>query len=172
MSGPGPEFLRESRRYLESSYLPRIRSAVEALPARDLWWRPNDASNSIGNLLLHLAGNLRQWIVHGAGGAPDVRVRQDEFDAREGATAAELLQLLTATVEEAVDVLERLEPAGLSAPVTIQGLDTTVLGAIYHAIEHFGMHTGQILWITKMRSGEDLGFYRIGQDGSVEERFG
>ncbi len=172
MSGPGLDFLSESRGYLTSSYLPRVRSAVERLSPEDLWWRPNEASNSIGNLLLHMAGNLRQWVIHGIGGARDVRARQEEFDAREGPTPAELIQLLAATVEEAASVLDTVGPRDLTSPVTIQGMDTTVLGAIYHAVEHFGMHTGQILWIVKARQGEDLGFYHSGQDGTAEERFG
>jgi len=172
MSGPGLDFLRESRRYLTSSYLPRVRSAVERLPRDDLWWRPNEVSNSIGNLLLHMAGNLRQWVIHGVGGRDDIRDRPTEFDARGGAAAEELLQLLAATVEEAASVLDGLGSRDLASPVTIQGMDTTVLGAIYHAVEHFGMHTGQILWIVKARRGEDLGFYHIGQDGTAEERFG
>ncbi|NIP78841.1 MAG: DUF664 domain-containing protein, partial [Gemmatimonadetes bacterium] len=70
---PPDAFLAESVHLLEEAYLPRLRRALEALPADDLWWRPNDASNSVGNLLLHMAGNLRQWVVSGVGGAPDGR---------------------------------------------------------------------------------------------------
>lgn len=169
MEDAGPLFLTASRDYLATGYLPRIRKAVAELEPADVWWRPNDASNSIGNLLLHLAGNIRQWIVHGVGGAEDVRERQAEFDAREGAAAAELLGYLESAVAEAVDVIDRLDPAALSEPRTIQGMETTVLGALYHVVEHLSMHAGQILWIVKARTGEDLGFYRIGQDGTAEE---
>ncbi|HKJ93833.1 MAG TPA: DinB family protein [Longimicrobiales bacterium] len=168
---PETLFLECSRDYLgaRGSYFPRIEKAVARLRPEDLWWRPNDASNSVGNLLLHLAGNLRQWVVHGVGGAPDVRDRPAEFDA-EGATSAdELLGRLRAAVEEAGAVLETLDPARLAEPVVIQGMETTVLGALYHAVEHFSMHTGQILYIVKMRRGVDLGFYSIGQDGTAEE---
>lgn len=169
MTKPGAAFLAETGRYLTAGYLPRIRSAVEGLPPDDLWWRPNDASNSVGNLLLHLAGNIRQWVVHGVGGASDVRHRQAEFDARAGGTAGELLDHLESALRDAAAVVAGLDPAVLGEPRTIQGMDTTVLGALYHVVEHLSMHTGQILWIVKARTGEDLGFYHIGQDGSAEE---
>lgn len=171
MSETGLLFLAHSRDYLgvRGSYLPRIEQAVERLGPDDVWWRPNEASNSVGNLLLHLAGNLREWVVHGVGGAANVRQRQREFDATAGAAADVLLDALRAVVEEADVVLAALEPARLVEPVVIQGMETTVLGAIYHAVEHFSMHTGQILYIVKMRLGVDLGFYRIGQDGVATE---
>jgi uncharacterized damage-inducible protein DinB len=169
MSEPGRLFLEASRTYLATGYLPRIRKAVAELEPAEVWWRPNEASNSIGNLLLHLAGNIRQWIVHGVGGAEDVRERQAEFDAREGDPPAELLDHLEAAAADAVAVLDGLDPSTLSEHRTIQGMETTVLGAIYHVVEHLSMHTGQVLWIVKARTGEDLGFYRIGQDGTAEE---
>lgn len=161
-------FLDESRALLADTYLPKIRRAVASLPEGDLWWRPNDASNSVGNLILHLAGNLRQWVVSGVGGAPDVRRRQEEFDARgtdEAADADALLRRLEDAVADAGAVLDSLDADRLAGPVTIQGRETTALRAVYHAVEHFSMHAGQILWIAKARSGEDLGLYRNGADG-------
>lgn len=171
MSDSATLFLDRSREYLSArgSYFPRIEKAVAQLAPGDLWWRPNQASNSVGNLLLHLAGNLRQWVVHGVGGSADVRERQAEFEADAGTSAHELLGRLRAAAEEAGAVLETLDPARLAQPVVIQGMETTVLGAIYHAVEHFSMHTGQILYIVKLRLGVDLGFYHIGQDGTAEE---
>lgn len=162
------EFLDESRALLGDVYLPKIRRAVEALPDGDLWWRPNEASNSVGNLLLHLAGNLRQWVVSGVGGAPDVRRRQEEFEARgeeEAGDAPALLRRLEEAVADALAVIEGLDHDRLAATVTIQGRETTPLRAVYHAVEHFSMHAGQILWIAKARSAEDLGLYRMGADG-------
>jgi len=79
----GAAFLTQSREYLTEHYLPKILAAVDQLSDEDLWWRPNAVSNSVGNLMLHLSGNVRQWIVSGLGGAPDDRVRQLEFDASE-----------------------------------------------------------------------------------------
>lgn len=145
------KFIDESRRYLSSAYLPRIRACVEQLPNDAIWWRANEESNSIGNLILHLAGNVRQWIASGVGGAPDTRDRQAEFDRREPISNAELLATLTAAVGAADAALARVTPAELPERRTIQGHDTTVFEAIYHVVEHFSTHTGQIIALTKMR---------------------
>jgi uncharacterized damage-inducible protein DinB len=154
-------FLAQSREYLTGHYLPKLRAALEPLSDEDLWWRPNEASNSIGNLLLHLAGNLRQWVVSGVGGAPDRRDRAAEFARREPLTRAELLSTFTEAVLEADAVIARTDPASLAEPRPIQSREVTVLQALYHAVEHLAMHAGQILYIAKLRSGRDLGFYRM-----------
>jgi uncharacterized damage-inducible protein DinB len=163
----GQAFIGESRRYLRDEYLPKIRRALEGLTAEDLWWRPNKESNSVGNLILHLAGNVRQWVAGGIGGAPDVRKRQEEFDREGGMTGPELLELLEATLAEVDDVLADLSADRLGEERVIQGLNVTVLQALYHVVEHFSMHTGQIIYLAKLRSGRDLGFYRV-RDGHVE----
>ncbi len=153
----GGAFLARSRYYLSEEYLPKIVRSLEHLTDEDIWWRPNEASNSIGNLLLHLAGNVRQWIVSGLGGETDRRIREAEFDQRTPIAAAELVEALAATVREADKVLAGLDPSRLLQPCRIQGFDVTVLGAVYHVVEHFGMHTGQITLIAKQRRGADLG---------------
>jgi uncharacterized damage-inducible protein DinB len=163
----GQAFIGESRRYLRDEYLPKIRRALEGLTAEDLWWRPNKESNSVGNLILHLAGNVRQWVAGGIGGAPDVRKRQEEFDREGGMTGPELLELLESTLAEVDDVLADLSADRLGEERVIQGLNVTVLQALYHVVEHFSMHTGQIIYLAKLRSGRDLGFYRV-RDGHVE----
>jgi uncharacterized damage-inducible protein DinB len=163
----GQAFIAESRRYLVDEYLPKICGALEGLSTEDVWWRPNKESNSIGNLVLHLAGNARQWVVAGIGGAPDVRERQQEFDRDGGMTGRELLDLLEKTLEEVADVLGDLSEGRLGEERVIQGLPVTVLQALYHVVEHFSMHTGQIIYLAKLRTGRDLGFYRV-MDGRVE----
>ncbi|MEX0692222.1 MAG: DUF1572 family protein [Gemmatimonadales bacterium] len=160
MESVATAFLTESGRYLTEEYLPKIRAALVPLSDDDVWWRPNEASNSIGNLLLHLAGNVRQWIVAGVGGATDQRDRSAEFTARGSVTKDQALATLESAVANAAAVLSALPPSRLPAQVRIQGRDTTVFDAIYHVIEHFSTHTGQILWIAKARSGRDLGFYQ------------
>jgi len=157
-------FLAQSRELLTAHYLPKIRAAVDRLSETDLWWRPNRDSNSVGNLMLHLAGNIRQWIVSGVGGAPDRRERAAEFSRTEPLPLGELLSTLTEAVLDADAVLARVDPASLAERRAVQGREVTGLEAIYHAVEHFGMHTGQILYIAKLRAGEDLGFYRL-EDG-------
>ncbi|HEX9730145.1 MAG TPA: DinB family protein [Gemmatimonadales bacterium] len=153
-------FVSESRRYLRGEYLPKIRACLDRLTEDDVWWRPNDESNSIGNLLLHLAGNARQWIVSGVGGVPDTRQRQREFDERTRIPKAELLAKLTSALGDVDDVLAGLDAAVLPESRSIQGRTVTVFDAVYHVVEHFAMHTGQITYITKLRTSADLGFYR------------
>ena len=167
MADTGHAFLGQSRRLLAAEYLPKIEQCIRLLPEDDLWWRPNPASNSVGNLLLHLAGNLRQWIAHGVGGAPDMRTRSTEFDTKEGRSSAELLANLAAAVAEADRVLAALPPAQLFDQRRIQGINVSVLEAVYHVVEHFSTHVGQIIYITKMRTGKDLRFYAINSDGTV-----
>jgi len=157
----GAAFLAQSREYLTAHYLPKIRGSVDVLPEADLWWRPHDAANCIGNLLLHLAGNIRQWVVSGVGGAPDRRDRAAEFARREPIPRTELLALITEAVLEADSVIAATDPASLGERRQVQGRTVTLLEAIYHAVEHFGMHTGQIVYIAKLRSGTDLGFYEV-----------
>jgi uncharacterized damage-inducible protein DinB len=156
----GSAFLTEARRYLAVEYPTKIRACVAQLSDDDLWWRPNEASNSVGNLLLHLAGNIRQWIVGGVGGAPDARRRQEEFDERGPLPRASLLERFDTAIGDAARVLAAVESWELTAPRRIQGRDTTVLLAIFHVVEHCAMHTGQIVYLTKLRSGRDLSFYR------------
>jgi uncharacterized damage-inducible protein DinB len=146
-------FLRESREYLRDTYLTAIERSVAPLTDAQVWWRPNEASNSIGNLILHLSGNVREWIVGGVGQRPNERNRQLEFDEREAIPKAQLLARLRTVLDEADAVLASLTEARLTEPREIHGDDTTVLKAIYHVVEHFSAHTGQILWIAKSQPG-------------------
>jgi len=165
----GQAFLDESRRYLLREYAVKIRLCLEQVSDDDLWWRPNERSNSIGNLMLHLAGNIRQWIVSGVGGEADTRQRQAEFDERGPLAREEVLRRLEAALADTDRVLGALDPALLAEDRTIQGRATNVLKAIYHVVEHFGMHTGQIMYITKLRTGGDLAFYRDAGGLAIED---
>jgi len=156
MDNIGTLFLAKSRRYLTESYLPKLERALDAVSDEDVWWRPNEASNSIGNLLLHLTGSTRFWIVSVAGGAESDRVRQEEFDATGGRSRGELVDGLRDAVLAADAVLARLTADDLLEAGRTDDDPTTVLGAVYHAVEHFAMHTGQILQLVKLRSGVDL----------------
>lgn len=167
MTHPLAPFLAESRRFLAEEYPAKIRAATRDLTAEELWWRANPACNSVGNLLLHLAGNVRQWVVHGLGGAPDVRRRSEEFEADGGLTPDQALGVLDSAVRDADRVLAALEPDSLAEGRTIQGLETTGLAALYHVVEHFSMHTGQILQLVKILRGRDLGLYSVDDEGNV-----
>jgi uncharacterized damage-inducible protein DinB len=153
------EFLAQSRRYLAFEYPAKIQRCLDVLPADAIWRRDDDASNSIGNLLLHLSGNIRQWIVSGVGGAPDARRRSAEFDARGGGDAAELMERLLATVREADTVLASLDAERLREIRTIQGRNVSVLDAVYHVGAHISMHTGQIILLAKRFAPGRVQFY-------------
>lgn len=153
-------FLDFSRSKLLDQYWPRLSGCVESLTAEQVWWRPNDASNSVGNLILHLNGNVRQWLVASFDRLDDTRDRPAEFGEREMIPAAALLETLGATMRRASEVLSRLTEADLRATLHIQGYTVSGLQAVYQVVEHFGMHYGQIVYVTKQVRGEDLGFYR------------
>jgi uncharacterized damage-inducible protein DinB len=135
-------------------YVDRIAACVDRLSDDQIWSRGHATENSIGNLCLHLSGNVRQWILQG------VRDRDSEFAAKGGVARAELLAQLRDTVEAACQVISSLTPARLEDKITVQGYHQTVLEAVYHVVEHFAGHTGQIIFATKGLQGEDLGFYR------------
>jgi uncharacterized damage-inducible protein DinB len=164
-------FVAEARRLLVGDYLPKIERCVERLTEEQVWWRAGEHSNSVGNLLLHLAGNVRQWVVCGLGGAQDTRERQREFDEREGVPRERLISALRATLEEADGVLERFDASKLLEGRRIQGLEVTALVALFRAVEHFSTHTGQIILLTKQLTGDDLGFYEF-EDGVPRYKWG
>lgn len=152
-------FLDFSRNKLLNQYWPRLRKAVEPLSQEQIWWRPNAASNSIGNLVLHLNGNVWQWLVASFNRLHDERDRPGEFSATGDLSAADLLARLGQTIDEAAKVLARLTPEELLATWHIQGYTVSGLAAVYQVVEHFGLHYGQIVYVTKMQEGRDLGFY-------------
>jgi hypothetical protein len=153
-------FLEFSRSTLLEQYWPRLRSCVEQLTDEQVWWRPNGASNSIGNLILHLNGNVQQWLVGSFSKTADTRKRPAEFQARGGLPASVLVEQLGTTMKQASEVLSRLTETDLLTPLELQGYKVNGLQAVYQVVEHFGMHYGQIVYLTKILRGEDLGFYR------------
>lgn len=138
----------------------RIDDCLGRLSEEQIWARGAENENAVGNLVLHLSGNVRQWIVSGVGGQPDIRQRDAEFAARGGLAASGLAEHLRGIVVEAANVVEMLAPDRLREPLVVQGYHVTVLEAIYSAVEHFSGHTGQIIYATKLLTGEDLGYYR------------
>jgi hypothetical protein len=153
-------FLEFSRKKLFGQYWPRLKECVAPLTVEQVWYRPNAASNSIGNLVLHLNGNVGQWLVASFNKEEDRRNRPAEFAATDGASAAELIKTLGATLDAAESVLGRLTVEELLAPYEIQGYRVRGLDAVYQVVEHFGLHYGQIVYITKNLTATDLGFYK------------
>ena len=143
-------------RLITADYVPKIERCLDGLSDDDIWWRPNEASNSIGNLVLHLCGNVTMWIIGGVGALPFERNRQREFDERRSMPAEELRSRLRGVVQQADEVIGSVRSDELLSRRQIQGYDVTVLEAIYHVVEHFGMHTGQIIMLRKARMGLEL----------------
>ena len=139
----------------------RIEDCLGRLTAEQVWTRGSDNENAAGNLVLHLCGNLGQWIVASLGGQPDIRDRDSEFAARGGLTPEDLKGRLHARVEESANIIRNFTPERLLERQVIQKhYDTTNMAAIYHVVEHFAQHTGQMIFLTKLLTSHDLGYYK------------
>ncbi len=138
----------------------RIQDCLGRLTPEQIWTRNSQNENAVGNLVLHLSGNVRQWIGSGVAGLADHRERDAEFDARGGKEPAELSELLNTRVAEVTAIIRAVPATRLTERITPQGHDVTVLEAIAHVVEHFAMHTGQVIFLTKMLTGQDLGYYQ------------
>jgi len=139
--------------------LPRIIKCLDQLDDSRIWWRPNENSNSIGNLVLHLCGNVRQWIYSGLGKNEDMRNRQTEFDERGPIPGEVLREKLVTTMELVRPVITNIPTEELLNIRSVQTFEETGLTILVHVTEHFSYHTGQIAYITKMLMNKPLGFY-------------
>lgn len=151
--------MEDIKRRLFDESQKRIHTCLENISEADLWFRPNDQSNSIGNLILHLNGNIRQWILTGLGGNPDIRVRQQEFDEKGPVELDVLRNKLDATLLEVRELLEKLPAEILTKKIVVQGFQETGISILIHVVEHFSYHTGQITYITKMLKNKNLKYY-------------
>jgi uncharacterized damage-inducible protein DinB len=160
-SGVTKSFLKESRHSIAAYHLPRLIKCLNLLSEKDIWWRPNAASNSVGNLVLHLSGNVRQWIISGLGGEQDKRERDQEFAERGPIPRRALIVLIRGTVAEASSVLDRLSEDSLLRMHDIQGYHVSGVYAVFQVVHHFAYHTGQVIFVTKWKLGKDLRFTRL-----------
>jgi len=154
----GELFLRHSENKL-TQMTGLIEACVLKLDSDQVWNRGGDAQNSIGNLILHLCGNVRQWIGWSIGGQSDIRERDREFAASSKIGTPELLAKLNGTVGEALAILESFPPERLTERVATQDGERSALEVIYQVVGHFQQHAGQIIFATKLLAGEDLKFY-------------
>ena len=154
-------FLAESKHSLAVYHMPRLIRCLKMLSEDEIWWRQNAASNSAGNLVLHLSGNVRQWIISGLGNAEDCRDRDREFAERGPIRRGALIALIRKTVDEACGVLGRLPEGSLLRKYRIQGFRVSGMYAVSQVVTHFAYHTGQIIYVTKMKLGKDLRFTRL-----------
>jgi len=147
-------------RYLEE-YRGKIEIAIEGLSEEQIWWRPNESSNSIGNLLLHLEGNLSLWVLGGLGRIAYQRDRAGEFSADHQGDGRILGARFATVVSGSRAVILALGDEDLVRDLEIQGYEVDGLSAVMHAVEHTSYHTGQIVWIAKRfrGGGHPLEFY-------------
>jgi uncharacterized damage-inducible protein DinB len=157
-SNEAEEFISQSIFRLEENTL-RIEKCLMQLSNQEVWKRPNRNSNSVANLVLHLCGNITQYILSSLGGNPDFRVRDEEFVAREGYTRDQLLDKIKTTVNNAAEIIRNLVRKELLHEREVQGFSLTGIGIIVHVVEHYSYHTGQIAFWTKLLKDTDLGFY-------------
>jgi uncharacterized damage-inducible protein DinB len=164
----GQLFLEHACGHLQDESLPRILKCLEVADNTLIWHRANAETVSIGNLVLHLCGNVRQWILSGVAGETDCRTRDAEFDETGPVPTEELATRLTSTVEAACTLLRSLDPTVLTEPRRVQGFDTTVIGIVVHVVEHFSYHTGQISYMVKAAQAVDLQYYK-GHDLTITD---
>ena len=153
----GRLFIEETRKKLAAAH-GKIVHCIEQLSDDQLNWRPFEQHNSLANILLHLCGNLRQWIISGVGGAPDVRNRLAEFSDRARYHKDELLKKLEQTVRESDEVLSKFDTARLTEKRRVQAFDVTVMGAIFDTVSHFVGHSQEIIYITRLQLREKYQF--------------
>ena len=136
-----------------------IDTCLKKLTPDQIWNRAADSQNSVGNLVLHLCGKVRQWIGWSIGGQPDIRDRPAEFAGSSRIGTDALLEKLSSTVKDAVEILEKLPPERLADRVQTQDGERSILEVIYQVVGHFQQHTGQIIFATKLVTQQDLKFY-------------
>ena len=151
-------FIQQAIIHFEEN-LPRIEKCLNILTEKQIWQRPNRTSNSIGNLILHLCGNIRQWVISSIGGEQDIRQRDEEFSTTDGLSKTELYSLIKNTIQEAIKTIKNLSEQELLEQKSVQGYNYSALGNIFHVVEHLSYHVGQIAFWTKAVKDKDLGFY-------------
>jgi uncharacterized damage-inducible protein DinB len=152
------EFIDQSILRLNEN-TPRIEKCLNLLTEKEVWQRPNKSSNSIGNLIVHLCGNITQYVISSLGETKDMRNRELEFSIDGKYSKTQLLQMLQSTVTEGADVIEHIDSSKLLKVHSVQGFELSGIGIIIHVVEHYSYHTGQISFFTKLLKDKDLGYY-------------
>lgn len=147
--------------------LERIGKCLALLSPDKIWHDHNRNLVSVGNLILHLQGNVSQYIINGLGGEPYTRHRDAEFTAKPNLSAAELLERISGTVERACGIIGQLQEEELTREYSIQGFQKNGVDALVHVVEHFSYHVGQITFAVKFLRDIDVGYY-AGQDLNVQ----
>lgn len=138
---------------------PKIKKCLDELTEEEIWQRPNPSSNSIGNIILHLSGNITQYILSSLGEIEDKRERDKEFSTTGGLNKKELFDKLQSTLTQAAGTIRNINPEDMMRKRSVQGVELSAIGIIIHVAEHYSYHTGQIIFWTKLLKGKDLAFY-------------
>lgn len=163
LGAPGsfaPVFVAEAHRRLVGESLPRLRQCLGLLSEEEVWIRYNDRVNSVGNLVLHLCGNARQWLGSGLAGWPDNRNRDAEFDEQGPIPKEALLRLIDQTEAMITEVLQGLRPEQLTQVHQVQVFKETGIAILVHVVEHFSYHVGQVTYFVKAHLKVDTGYYQ------------
>ncbi len=152
-------------RLLEEGML-RIQKCVGMLNEEEIWYVANENTNSIGNLILHLEGNVRQYIITGIGNGKDERVRDSEFLLESRIDTRQLLLNINATIQKSIEIVDGLEEEMLCMLKHVQGFKLPQLSIIIHVIEHFSYHVGQITQMTKLLKNKPTRYYE-GKDLNI-----
>jgi hypothetical protein len=152
------EFTRQAIKRINEN-TEKIRTCVDQFEEKDAWRSPNENLNSVGNLILHLCGNIRQHIISALGGVKDTRMRDLEFSTKGGLTKEELMSKLVETIDEATGVIAKMKIEDLLMIRKSQGMLHSGVDSILHVTEHYSYHTGQIIFLTKLFKNVDMGFY-------------
>ena len=153
-------FIEETKRRLFGECVPRLKKCLRELSEAQIWYRPNEHSNSVGNIALHLCGNVRQWIIAGLGRQEDVRKRQQEFDERGPIPTEILIQKVDQLMLEVNQVLDATTAEELLTKRMVQKIyEETGLSILVHVVEHFSYHVGQVTYVVKMLKDMDTGYY-------------
>ena len=151
--------IAEVKRRIMKESVPRIKKCLSKLSYEEIWRRPNDETVSVGNLVLHLCGNISQWVLSGLGNNPDNRERDLEFNKTGGIMAEQLIQDMDNLMQKVSDVLDNLSPRDLVEVRNVQGFEETGLAILVHVTEHFSYHTGQITYYVKANKNIDMNYY-------------
>lgn len=152
------EFIEQSVSRLQEN-TPKIKKCLDELTEEEIWKRPNPSSNSIGNIIIHLCGNITQYILSSLGNVEDKRERDKEFSMQGGLNKKELFGRLSTTVHQATSIIHNIDSNDMLRKRSVQGFELSAIGIIIHVVEHYSYHTGQIIFWTKLLKDKDLGFY-------------
>jgi len=160
-------FLEESKYRFESAFI-RLYHCLEQINEKQIWWKPDSRMNSIGILIKHLCGNLRQWTVIQMNNSEDHRKRPEEFSDEKKLSKPELISLVKKINDDFIAAVNNFDPARLSEPKVIQGYNVTIMTAMYRSLTHLEGHVGQIILLTRLQLGEKYKIYSQPKAGELK----